>query len=1108
MASLETSLRNLLQRTIISARDVAEEGARAALEALAVHEADFYPHQTAEQKKLRNKLRAHARQLGDVQNSKGEIAIDHLVNECAYEHWHRMLFARFLVENNLLIEPSEGVPISLQDCEVLANEAGVELWAYASRCAQKMLPQIFRSDDPVLQIGLASEHRLKLEEFLKVLPPAIFKADDALGWVYQFWQTLQKDNANSSGRKIGANELPSVTQLFTDDYMVEFVLHNTLGAWWTAKSMVLGKQQSVPFKYLRLNQDGSPTSGGFYDWPRTASKVRLLDPCMGSGHFLVFALPLLVRFRIEEEDLSPAEACVAVLRDNLFGLELDTRCTQIAAFNIAFAAWKLGGYQPLPPLNLACSGTAPNTTEQIWVSLAGKDQRLQAGMERLYQLFQKAPALGSLINPRARGGELFVAEFHDLHPLLEKAFDKESSDDVVHEVAAAASGLAKAADILSSSFTLVVTNVPYLGQGRQEAILKSYCAAAHPRAKADLATCFVERSLAFCAIGGTAALVTPQSWLFQATYRRLREDLLGSSLWNFVARLGAGAFESIGGEVVNVSLIGLTRTHGVVSDIPSGHQFLGLDVSSLQDVASKAAGLITTTAKSLIQTDQLKNPETRIVLDGASSGRLLSEVAETYKGLCTGDGLRYQRAFWELPVIRDGWVFQQSTIETTQDFGGREGVFFWQNGSGEYFNTVVERLGETGVGAWIRGRPAWGRQGVAVRIMGNLPVTRYTGEIYDNNISVIVPKHEKDLMAVWAFCESPEFNISVRRLNQKMSVTDESFVQVPFDLAHWERVANDKYKGGLPQPYSNNPTQWLFNGHPRGSSEPLHVATARLLGYKWPRQTGSRFPACPIIPADNLTSIADNDGIVCIPSVRGEESAADRLASICSAAGIQTEGDLDEWLRNEFFEEHCKLFDHRPFIWHVWDGRKRDGFNALVNYHRLVEGGRQGYKVLESLTYSYLGDWIHVQEDGVKREIEGAEDRLVAAKELQKRLIAILKGEPPFDLFIRWKPLHTQPTGWEPDPNDGVRLNIRPFLAEDLPNGRAGAGILRWRPNIKWEKDRGLEPRGSKLDFPWLWGWNEDAVDFMGGKAFTGERFNACHYSNAVKLAAQSKKLS
>ena len=138
-------------------------------------------------------------------------------------------------------------------------------------------------------------------------------------------------------------------------------------------------------------------------------------------------------------------------------------------------------------------------------------------------------------------------------------------------------------------------------------------------------------------------------------------------------------------------------------------------------------------------------------------------------------------------------------------------------------------------------------------------------------------------------------------------------------------------------------------------------------------------------------------------------------------------------------------------------------------YHRLTAGDGKGRRLLESLTYSNLGDWIARQQDGVKRGEGGAEDRLAAALELQKRLVAIMAGEPPLDIFVRWKSMEDQPIGWEPDINDGVRLNIRPFMADDIPGGKKGAGILRAKPNIHWRKDRGKEPYREPEQFPWFW---------------------------------------
>jgi hypothetical protein len=198
---------------------------------------------------------------------------------------------------------------------------------------------------------------------------------------------------------------------------------------------------------------------------------------------------------------------------------------------------------------------------------------------------------------------------------------------------------------------------------------------------------------------------------------------------------------------------------------------------------------------------------------------------------------------------------------------------------------------------------------------------------------------------------------------------------------------------------------------------------------------------------------------------------------------------LDDWLRDGFFEQHCVLFHHRPFIWHIWDGHK-NGFSALANYHQLT------YSNLEKLTYSYLGDWLRRQQTAVEGGEAGSDARLMAAKQLQARLRLILEGEPPYDIFVRWKPVSKQVIGWHPDLNDGVRLNIRPF---------AQADILRRRVKIKWDKDRGKEPFREQRELPWFWGWDGNTLDFAGiGKEPDGNRWNDCHYTNKFKREAQT----
>lgn len=176
----------------------------------------------------------------------------------------------------------------------------------------------------------------------------------------------------------------------------------------------------------------------------------------------------------------------------------------------------------------------------------------------------------------------------------------------------------------------------------------------------------------------------------------------------------------------------------------------------------------------------------------------------------------------------------------------------------------------------------------------------------------------------------------------------------------------------------------------------------------------------------------------------------------------------------------------------MWGGRKRVGFHTLVNYRRLAAGDGAGRQLPKPLAYSALNDWIVRQRDGVACGEAGSDGRYAAALRFQKRLVATLEGGRPFDLFVKWKPLGEQVIARNPDLKDGIRPNIGPFLADDIPGGRKGAGIMRSRPNVHWRRDRGKEPLREELAFPWFW---------RAGR-FTGERVNDRHFSNIEKRAA------
>jgi hypothetical protein len=1036
---LASQQRRILEDACAKGRRTAEQAVRAALTSLAVT-ADRPPaHLNEDERQLRRGLRAKSRQLGDTGTN-----LDLLVADCAYEQWHRLLFARFLAENNLLIHPDYNAPVTLDDCEELAEALGEpDGWSVAARFAAEILPGIFRLDDPCFRVRLAPEGRLSLEGILASLPEEVFAADDALGWVYQFWQRDKKDEVNASERKIGGADLAPVTQLFTENYMVRFLLENSLGAWWAARHP--DSPLVMSFEYLRFTDDNQPEAGTYEQWPERAAEVTVMDPCCGSGHFLVEAFSLLWQMRGEEESLAPADAQDAVLRDNLFGLELDPRCVQIAMFAVALQAWKAGGgWRPLPVANIACSGIPVKAPVEEWKALARGDDRLENALVRLHNLFRDADTLGSLIDPRLateisdpRGLQRSFADvdWTAISPIFARASDVESMDPATVVLGAGATAISRAVAMLDRKFTLLLTNPPFLSEKKQGDVLLRHLQSVAPDASADLATAFLSLLLGRAASGGHVAMVTPQNWHFQGAYTGLRRRLLRDTSWALVARLGTKAFSAGSTWDFHTMLV----IHEKRSPDPQS-TFAAIDVSALP-YDKKADALVQLPLSTVQQAQQTANPDARIVLAvGGSELPLLEDYAVGRQGIKTGDDGRFRRRFWEQPLPNSTWAYFQTSFPATTPFAGRTDVVLWESGTGAMAHSS---------GARIVGKDAWERRGVMVSQMGDLPASLYEGDLFDTNASPLVPKSPRDLAAIWHFCSSNEYHLRVREIDTALKVTNRTLAKVPFDIGHWRRVADEA--GPLPEPWSDDPTQWLFDGRPDVSTARLHVAVARLVGFRWPEHAES----------DGLDAFADDDGIVCLPSVAGEAPAADRLQQVLAAAFDETwsptklqelieqtgskKRNVADWLRDEFFKQHCALFGNRPFVWHIWDGR-RDGFAALLNYHRLDR------KTLEKLTYTYLGDWIERQRAGVRDEKAGAEARLAAASELRRSLGLILEGEPPLDIYVRWKSLAEQPIGWDPDVNDGVRLNVRPFVE---------AGVLRSSFNIHWRTDRGKNPDGS-----------------------------------------------
>ena len=1147
MQALDKDLRGALEKIVKAARTVAETAAQAAVEQLGVgHEKPEAFLGNAE-KALRNRLRVHGKQLGDARDSKspnptyGKQELLHLVQEAAYQHWHRMLFARFLTDNNLLMY--DGVAVTIEECDELAPDEGAKSgWELAGKLAARMLPQVFKPGSPVFELTLAPEHQSELERLLKRLPDAVFKATDSLGWVYQFWQADNKDRINKSELKIGADELPAVTQLFTEPYMVSFLLHNSLGAWWATRQS--GQPCPVDLDYLRTLEDGTPAAGRVEGWPNSLADFKLLDPCCGSGHFLVAAFLMLVPMRMAAEGLSAKDAINRVLAENIHGLEIDPRCVEIAVFAVALEAWRYPdasgrplGVRDISAPSIACCGLKVAAKAQDWETLVPDDApnaaRLREGLTRLHRLFAHAPVLGSLLSPSMQKGDLFGADYRELDLLLQDALARNQANKLTDgeehwESALSAQGLLEAARLLSGTYHLVVTNVPFLTGIKFSESLKAFIDSHYEIAKANLATAMAIRLIELLRPEGVAAYVAPQSWMFLKGYSSFRANLMRERSIRVVARLGEKGFQSAqaNGEQVSLNIVEAAKSRA--------NSFCAFDASSGQTPEEKASLLKSQGVNSILLSEQVRRPQHVIIFSGHKALPELGVFATAFFGSSAGDRLRFVRNFWEVDATDHRyWEYLQSSPSGAEHYSGLAECILWEAESGQMRDLAdsVKHLNHKAQ-QWRSGKPNWGKSGLVASLMAPFPTCIYAGQIYDTNCCAIVSRDTTNFEPLVAFGQSVDFSVSIKSINQNRKVEVKTILSIPYDAEIWKSESSEIFPNGLPKPYSSDPTQVFFHGHPCGSvvwdeaekslkhgslrrdGSVLQVAVARLLGYRWPAETDSKLNLSDeakawVAKCQSLITHADNDGIVCIPPVGREASAADRLLNLLAdaygeawnkdvLARLLSDADyagksLETWLRDKFFAQHCELFNQRPFIWHIWDGL-RDGFAALVNYQRL------DYKALEALTYTYLGDWINRQKRDAENNVDGAQEKQAAAETLKKRLELILTGEAPYDIFVRWKPIGQQPIGWNPDLNDGFGLNVRPFvLVEDIKV--KDAGVLRERvttrdPKTKefklWSKDRGSDVPSAP--------WYQLGLKYDGK---VGDRINDHHLTLAEKRAAR-----
>lgn len=498
---------------------------------------------------------AEIEQRDELLRMQAEVGHEALRDRAAYTWFNRIVAIRFMDARGWLpsrmrmlsradgshgseaVENALDVEIATADTDRIAElkMAGLDepLWRYlfVAQCEELVdcLPGVFE------RVGGAME--LLLPQGLMMADSVVGKlnavlADEdwregvtVLGWMYQYYNADVKDEFFKSKRKAAAEDIAPATQLFTPEWIVRYMVENSLGRLWVLNNPGSSLRERMEY-YIEPDAEHE-------DFIRISSpeEISLCDPACGSGHILVYAFELLFAM-YEERGYREREIPELILTKNLAGMEIDPRAAQIAELALAMCAREHDRrfFRRGVRADVIVLTSAP----------LGEDEL--PGNKKLAEELSHLGEIGSLLNPSE-------GEIDEL-----KAAAASCSDDLF--AAATKTKLESAATIcekLSRRFTCTVANPPYMGSSSFNPFMSKWIKKNYPDVKSDLCTCFIERGFSLAKDRGYAAMVTMQSWMFLGSFEKMRSSIIEGKTIVSMAHLGPRAFDAIGGEVVNVT---------------------------------------------------------------------------------------------------------------------------------------------------------------------------------------------------------------------------------------------------------------------------------------------------------------------------------------------------------------------------------------------------------------------------------------------------------------------------------------------------------------------------------------------------------------------------
>ena len=494
---------------------------------------------------------------------------------------------------------------------------------------------------------------------------------EIIGWLYQYYNTEPKAAAFAKNGKITKEEIPAVTQLFTPDWIVRYMVENSLGRLWVEGHPECDLKENWKY-YLEEAQQEPEVQAKLSEIRKeyaalNPEDIKLIDPCMGSGHILVYAFDVLMQI-YESAGYSQRDAAKSILEHNIYGLDIDDRAYQLAYFAVMMKARQynrriLNGENTCHVYAIQESNSI-NRAHLKYFGAGMDDIEKNAAkmqLEGLLDTLTDAKEYGSILNVESYNWDLlrrFVA--------AEDTAGQISMDSVgVEDTAEQVNRLIDIGETMARKYWVTCTNPPYAGTSNLSANVNNFVKKSYPDSKADLFAVFIERCHQMTSVNGFQAMITQHSWMFLSSFEKLREKMMLTETVN-MAHLGARAFEEIGGEVVQTTAFVRCANHvegykGTYCRLIEPTSQQGKADMFISGQNQYHVGQISFSKIPGVPVAYWISPEVLKLFDE----RTVGSIADAKSGMTTTDNTRFLRLWEEVNCQKIG--FGYSNIADTQD---------------------------------------------------------------------------------------------------------------------------------------------------------------------------------------------------------------------------------------------------------------------------------------------------------------------------------------------------------------------------------------------------------------------------------------------------------